>query len=146
MDYDRILVLSEGKVAELDSPKTLMNKSGSIFRGMYNQRYHHQQPNNKAGPHQTSPVFRVRLTVGSIEVTGEGIEHGVDEGLMGCVLEETGGLRPGWQARAKMATAEAPNPTRMHIVVPLPLVKSTNHAKARTCTLSNKAVSQATGP
>ena len=46
--------------------------SGSIFRGMYNQRYHHQQPNNKAGPHQTSPVFRVRLTVGSIEVTGEG--------------------------------------------------------------------------
>ena len=48
--------------------------SGSIFRGMYNQRYHHhhQQPNNKAGLHQTSPVFRVRLTVGSIEVTGEG--------------------------------------------------------------------------
>ena len=47
--------------------------SGSIFRGMYNQRYHHhQQQPNKAGLHQTSPVFRVRLTVGSIEVTGEG--------------------------------------------------------------------------
>ena len=38
------------------------------FRGMYNQRYH-QAPK---GHLVTSPVFRVRLTVGSIEVTGEG--------------------------------------------------------------------------
>lgn len=34
LDYDRVLVLSEGRVAELDSPKVLMNKNGSIFRGM----------------------------------------------------------------------------------------------------------------
>lgn len=34
MDYDRVLVLSEGHVAELDQPKTLMHKEGTIFRGM----------------------------------------------------------------------------------------------------------------
>ena len=34
LDYDRVLVLSEGRVAELDAPKVLMKKEGSIFRGM----------------------------------------------------------------------------------------------------------------
>ena len=29
-----MLVLSDGRVAELDSPKVLMKKEGSIFRGM----------------------------------------------------------------------------------------------------------------
>ena len=34
LDYDRVLVLAEGRVAEIDSPRTLMNTEGSIFRGM----------------------------------------------------------------------------------------------------------------
>eukprot|EP00092_Neocalanus_flemingeri_P004166 GFUD01004481.1.p1 GENE.GFUD01004481.1~~GFUD01004481.1.p1 ORF type:complete len:1636 (+),score=378.79 GFUD01004481.1:74-4981(+) len=34
LDYDRILVLKDGSIAELDSPKNLMQKEGSIFRGM----------------------------------------------------------------------------------------------------------------
>merc|ERR1712106_620648 len=34
LDYDRILVLKDGTIAELDSPKNLMQKEGSIFRGM----------------------------------------------------------------------------------------------------------------
>lgn len=34
MDYDRILVLKEGSIAELDSPKNLMQQDGGIFRGM----------------------------------------------------------------------------------------------------------------
>jgi len=34
LDYDRILVLKDGNIAELDSPKSLMQKDGSIFRGM----------------------------------------------------------------------------------------------------------------
>ena len=34
LDYDRILVLKDGNVAEMDSPKHLMQTEGSIFRGM----------------------------------------------------------------------------------------------------------------
>lgn len=34
LDYDRILVLKDGTIAELDSPKALMKQEGSIFRGM----------------------------------------------------------------------------------------------------------------
>ena len=34
LDYDRILVLKDGNVAEMDSPKQLMQTEGSIFRGM----------------------------------------------------------------------------------------------------------------
>eukprot|EP00090_Calanus_glacialis_P002437 TRINITY_DN11824_c0_g1_i1.p1 TRINITY_DN11824_c0_g1~~TRINITY_DN11824_c0_g1_i1.p1 ORF type:complete len:1639 (-),score=332.95 TRINITY_DN11824_c0_g1_i1:544-5460(-) len=34
LDYDRILVLKEGGIAELDSPKNLMQQDGGIFRGM----------------------------------------------------------------------------------------------------------------
>lgn len=34
LDYDRILVLKEGLIAELDSPKNLMQKEGGIFRDM----------------------------------------------------------------------------------------------------------------
>ena len=34
LDYDKVMVLSEGKVIELDQPKRLMQKEGSIFRGM----------------------------------------------------------------------------------------------------------------
>ena len=34
VDYDRVLVLKDGVIAELDSPRTLMQTEGSIFRGM----------------------------------------------------------------------------------------------------------------
>ena len=34
VDYDRVLVLKDGVIAELDSPRTLMMTEGSIFRGM----------------------------------------------------------------------------------------------------------------
>ena len=39
LDYDRILVLKEGNVAEMDSPKQLMQTEGSIFRAMCQVRY-----------------------------------------------------------------------------------------------------------
>merc|ERR1712042_102585 len=34
LDYDRILVLKDGAIAELDTPKNLMQQDGGIFRGM----------------------------------------------------------------------------------------------------------------
>ncbi|KAH8100998.1 P-loop containing nucleoside triphosphate hydrolase protein [Cristinia sonorae] len=34
LDYDRILVLGGGEILEFDSPKTLLNKSGGVFREM----------------------------------------------------------------------------------------------------------------
>ena len=34
LDYDRVLVLKDGNIAELDSPKQLMTVEGSIFRAM----------------------------------------------------------------------------------------------------------------
>jgi len=34
MDYDRVIVLDDGDVAEFDSPSTLVKKEGSIFRSM----------------------------------------------------------------------------------------------------------------
>jgi len=34
LDYDRIVVLKEGSIAELDTPKNLMKKEGGIFREM----------------------------------------------------------------------------------------------------------------
>ncbi|KAJ2511463.1 hypothetical protein H4217_007368 [Coemansia sp. RSA 1939] len=34
IDYDRVLVLDKGKVAEFDTPKKLLKKKGGIFRGM----------------------------------------------------------------------------------------------------------------
>jgi len=34
LDYDRVLVLKDGVIAELDSPKQLMQTDGSIFRAM----------------------------------------------------------------------------------------------------------------
>ena len=34
LDYDRVMVLSEGKVVELDPPKQLMHKEGTVFRSM----------------------------------------------------------------------------------------------------------------
>merc|ERR1712228_1003771 len=34
LDYDRILVLKDGNLAEMDSPKQLMQTEGSIFRAM----------------------------------------------------------------------------------------------------------------
>jgi len=34
LDYDRVLVLKDGNIAELDSPKQLMTVDGSIFRAM----------------------------------------------------------------------------------------------------------------
>jgi len=34
VDYDRILVLKEGAIAELDSPRILMGREGGVFRGM----------------------------------------------------------------------------------------------------------------
>ena len=39
LDYDRILVLKEGNVAEMDPPKQLMQTEGSIFRAMCQVRY-----------------------------------------------------------------------------------------------------------
>ncbi|GMF54717.1 unnamed protein product [[Candida] boidinii] len=34
IDYDRILVLDKGEIAEFDQPKTLYQQEGSIFRSM----------------------------------------------------------------------------------------------------------------
>jgi len=34
LDYDRILVLKEGTIAEMDSPQNLMKKEGGLFRAM----------------------------------------------------------------------------------------------------------------
>ena len=34
LDYDRVMVLSEGRVVELDPPKQLMHKEGTVFRSM----------------------------------------------------------------------------------------------------------------
>ena len=35
MDCDRILVLSEGTIAELDSPNSLLRNPNSLFRKLY---------------------------------------------------------------------------------------------------------------
>ena len=35
VDYDRVLVLSEGLVAEDDEPKALIAKDGGMFRAMW---------------------------------------------------------------------------------------------------------------
>ena len=34
MDRDRVLVLDDGRVAELDTPDVLLRQEGSLFRGM----------------------------------------------------------------------------------------------------------------
>lgn len=34
MDYDRLIVLDQGKVVEMDTPLRLMNKEDGIFRTM----------------------------------------------------------------------------------------------------------------
>lgn len=34
IDYDRLIVLDAGKIAEIDTPYNLIRKEGSIFRGM----------------------------------------------------------------------------------------------------------------
>ena len=34
IDYDRLLVLDAGRVAEFDTPYKLIQREGSIFRGM----------------------------------------------------------------------------------------------------------------
>jgi ABC-type multidrug transport system fused ATPase/permease subunit len=34
LDYDRVLVLKEGTIAELDTPRALLAREGGIFRGM----------------------------------------------------------------------------------------------------------------
>ena len=34
IDYDRLVVLDNGQLAELDTPWNLINKEGGIFRGM----------------------------------------------------------------------------------------------------------------
>merc|ERR1719293_351273 len=34
LDYDRILVLKEGAIAELDTPRNLLKVEGGIFKGM----------------------------------------------------------------------------------------------------------------
>jgi ABC-type multidrug transport system fused ATPase/permease subunit len=36
-DFDKILVLDDGKVAEFGTPKTLMKIEGGIFRGMVSE-------------------------------------------------------------------------------------------------------------
>ncbi|KAI8868267.1 P-loop containing nucleoside triphosphate hydrolase protein, partial [Ramicandelaber brevisporus] len=37
IDYDRILVLEKGQVAEFDTPASLIDRDGSIFRSMCQQ-------------------------------------------------------------------------------------------------------------
>lgn len=37
IQYDRILVMKDGKIAEFDSPISLMNKPDSIFASMINE-------------------------------------------------------------------------------------------------------------
>jgi ABC-type multidrug transport system fused ATPase/permease subunit len=34
IDYDRLIVLDQGKVSEFDTPVNLINKEGGIFRNM----------------------------------------------------------------------------------------------------------------
>jgi len=34
LDYDRVLVLGEGKVIEFDTPAALLKKQGGVFRTM----------------------------------------------------------------------------------------------------------------
>jgi ATP-binding cassette subfamily C (CFTR/MRP) protein 1 len=34
IDYDRIVVMDQGRIAEIDTPLALYNASNSIFRGM----------------------------------------------------------------------------------------------------------------
>ena len=34
LDYDRVLVMGEGKVIEFDTPVALLKKQGGIFRAM----------------------------------------------------------------------------------------------------------------
>lgn len=34
IDYDRILVLDDGKIVEFDTPRELLKKSGGLFREM----------------------------------------------------------------------------------------------------------------
>ena len=34
IDYDRLIVLDKGEVAEFDTPLNLIHKEGGIFRGM----------------------------------------------------------------------------------------------------------------
>lgn len=34
VDYDRLLVLDQGHIAEFDTPLALINKEGGIFRNM----------------------------------------------------------------------------------------------------------------
>lgn len=34
IDYDRLIVLDEGRVVELDTPLTLIHQEGGIFRNM----------------------------------------------------------------------------------------------------------------
>ena len=34
IDYDRLIVLDQGKVAEFDTPLNLINRDGGIFRNM----------------------------------------------------------------------------------------------------------------
>lgn len=34
LDYDRVLVLGEGKVIEFDTPASLLKKQGGVFRTM----------------------------------------------------------------------------------------------------------------
>ncbi|KAJ3814679.1 P-loop containing nucleoside triphosphate hydrolase protein [Lentinula aff. lateritia] len=37
MDYDRIMVLEEGRIIEFDSPKRLLEKEGGVFRGLVDE-------------------------------------------------------------------------------------------------------------
>lgn len=37
MDYDRILVLSDGEIVEFDTPEALLQKEGGAFQGICRQ-------------------------------------------------------------------------------------------------------------
>lgn len=42
IDYDRVMVLADGKIVEFDTPWTLIRKEGGLFRSFCEQsgRYH----------------------------------------------------------------------------------------------------------
>ena len=55
IDYDRLLVLSDGKVAEFDTPINLLRKDGSLFKnlceksGQYRELYRSAERKQQEG-------------------------------------------------------------------------------------------------
>lgn len=51
-DYDRVLVLDHGKVAEFDTPASLMSQEGSVFRSMCQRSADWDELSRVAAQHQ----------------------------------------------------------------------------------------------